>query len=1176
MGVTVVAGRAGSGKSRRCFDRIVAAMRADPLGPPIYWVVPKQATFSAERWLTCGSGLEAFSRCRVVSFDQLGDEVLAWAGGVKRPVVSKSGRLMVIGHLLRERAEELKHFKASARHPGLATELLSLLDEMGRNGASEQLPAVVASLAAQGAGDETRVLHRKLADLSLLRERYTAFMGPGRFDQESRMEHVLRHVGSCPKFRGATFYVDGFLDLLDFERRMLVALAGTAAEIEVTFCLREDSRLLDGPAVHELPEPESVFHRVELAHRALRVMLAERQIPVRVERLTPREGEGRFTTPALRAVARRAAGLDTPAVTDGENAVRLTEAADVRAEVDAAAREILRLTAAGRRFREIVMLVHDLPRYEHAVAASFREHGITHFMDRRRDASCHPLLRLVRSVLAIAVQGWTAEQVVSVCKSGLAGASVELACRLENWAITKGVRGDGWLAPHPNTEDREVEALRESVTGSLRTVVDGLRAPEGVSVRDACTRLLAMLESLGVRKTLATWMKQAEDTGDFEGRAEHVQVWREVMAFLDELAELLGDTTVRAADLQTIVVSGLEGVDLGLTPQSADCVLVGPAERTRVGDAKVVFVLGLSEGIFPAAHQTEDLLTDRERRSLRAMKVPLDPDGEQRQLDERLIGYLALTRASERLYASRPTTDAKGAPLGPGAFWTMLREVVPGAVVDRARSESDARPEDIATPRQLSVGLLRWAREPGLHDDPAWRALYAHLAGGACDGSAMETCRHAVWSALARANVARISAETAARLWPMPLTLTEDQLETFAACPFRHFAKYGLQLGELERPEVRAGTVSGVMHNVLGSICRDVVAQAGMWPDTDDEEAIRRLEALARGAVDKEVRRLTHDGSADPAKLSPRDRYLLSRAASLVRQVVRAHGAAAARTNFAPMRAAVRFGGDGPNSAPPLRVAVTVGGKAIGEATISGSIDRVDVTPGGHRVVAWDYTWSPRATGLGQMYHGLALKVLVHLMVLRDYAGEIAGGEPGAAGAFVVGLKGEVKSVSSLAEVEKAPEVSSAEYAMARRKARGLFSADDLGDLDSGLGDGRSPLFSVQRKKDGTLSEHNSDALTPAQLDALMRHAEAKIGELAGRISCGDVAIAPYRIGTKTPCPQCEYRPLCRFDPRNGGEYTRLDEVDTKAVLARLVPPVAEVTEAATGKPGAKKGGRRG
>ena len=75
----------------------------------------------AERMLVCEIG--AFCRARVVSFELLGREIFAYAGGNVIPEVTPLGRQMVIGHLLRRLKPQLGYFAGSARQPGLATEL---------------------------------------------------------------------------------------------------------------------------------------------------------------------------------------------------------------------------------------------------------------------------------------------------------------------------------------------------------------------------------------------------------------------------------------------------------------------------------------------------------------------------------------------------------------------------------------------------------------------------------------------------------------------------------------------------------------------------------------------------------------------------------------------------------------------------------------------------------------------------------------------------------------------------------------------------------------------------------------------------------------------------------------------------------------------------------------------
>src|SRR6266699_172622 len=123
MAVRLVIGRARSGKTRRCFDGVVEALRAEPLGPPVYWIVPKQATFMTERHLTCASGLGGFCRARVLSFEALGEEILEECGGAAVPEVTALGRQMILGHLLRKHQPRLRFFAQAARQAGLAAKL---------------------------------------------------------------------------------------------------------------------------------------------------------------------------------------------------------------------------------------------------------------------------------------------------------------------------------------------------------------------------------------------------------------------------------------------------------------------------------------------------------------------------------------------------------------------------------------------------------------------------------------------------------------------------------------------------------------------------------------------------------------------------------------------------------------------------------------------------------------------------------------------------------------------------------------------------------------------------------------------------------------------------------------------------------------------------------------------
>ncbi|MDB5329361.1 MAG: helicase-exonuclease AddAB subunit AddB, partial [Phycisphaerales bacterium] len=178
MSVTFVIGRSGSGKTFRCFESIVTELRARPLGPPIYFLLPRQATFTAERELTCASGLPGFCRARVVSFEQLGGDIFAECGGAAVPEITPLGRQMILGHLLRRHAGQLVFFKSVARLPGLAAELDLTFAEIERAGKSaEDLAALLDDLSHSGPIDADGLsLQAKLRDIHLLYAAYTQYL----------------------------------------------------------------------------------------------------------------------------------------------------------------------------------------------------------------------------------------------------------------------------------------------------------------------------------------------------------------------------------------------------------------------------------------------------------------------------------------------------------------------------------------------------------------------------------------------------------------------------------------------------------------------------------------------------------------------------------------------------------------------------------------------------------------------------------------------------------------------------------------------------------------------------------------------------------------------------------------------------------------------------------------
>lgn len=64
------------------------------------------------------------------------------------------------------------------------------------------------------------------------------------------------------------------------------------------------------------------------------------------------------------------------------------------------------------------------------------------------------------------------------------------------------------------------------------------------------------------------------------------------MILFDKMVGLLGDEHVSVKEFADIIDAGFDEIKVGLIPPSADCIVVGDIERTRLDNIKVLFFDG--------------------------------------------------------------------------------------------------------------------------------------------------------------------------------------------------------------------------------------------------------------------------------------------------------------------------------------------------------------------------------------------------------------------------------------------------------------------------------------------------------------------------------------------------------------------------------------------------------
>jgi ATP-dependent helicase/nuclease subunit B len=409
-------------------------------------------------------------------------------------------------------------------------------------------------------------------------------------------------------------------------------------------------------------------------------------------------------------------------------------------------------------------------------------------------------------------------------------------------------------------------------------------------------------------------------------------------------------------------------------------------------------------------------------------------------------------------------------------------------------------------------------REDEARNSELWANLYQWLATRDAPADDVERVRRLAWPALKYANDAHLSKTAADEMFPSPLRASARQLETFRACPFQHFARYGLHLSPRARALGDSQEVSRACREVLSGLVRRLLMFGTNWCDFPPKRLENLLHQFALAVASER---------AGASAVSARDAHLAERIENAVGQIVAAQKAASQRSLFRPAEAAVRFGDHG--ALPPLEIK-TRSGKSV---LLSGEIDRVDLSADGGATIVYDYRMKAPALSLAEIYHGLRLSQPVNLLAWLQTR-EKTHTRPAAA------LTVPIRREAIDADPRKALEPSDERFAL-QSKPRGIISEQFAPDMDSGIQpSSHSDALALYVNKEAEFRMRSrTDIAAPNEFAAMLDHVGRMLGRLADEILEGRIAVAPYKMGTQTPCSHCNFLDVCRFETTDRHELLR-------------------------------------
>ena len=1069
---------------------------AAPCGRMIV-IVPEQYTLQTEQELMDSLDLPGFFDLEVLSFSRLTERVFALAGSDSRVRIDARGKQLALARTLLRCQKHLKYYESATERQGFIQRIGALIADMKRAGvACETLKEHADSL-------EDGAVKDKLQDLALLYSVYAQQLSGQFVDGEDVLDDMLRRIPESGLAKGARIAVYGFDVFTGEMNRLLIALSQQSEDVQALIVM----------------EPEDAFSPVIESAQRLQRMAKEAGMECRISFLPDTKEEKAPELVHLSKEYLHSPGVSFPGV---PSRIRLYAAPNPYFEAHFAAQEMVFLHEKGISFGEMAVAMGD-EGFSATLSTVLHSYNIPAYIAKKMPAATHGASRFLLASLRAVGEGYQADDMLAVIKSGYAPIAMEDVWLLENYILSYGIRGKLWLSPFSRGSAQECAAVEEA----RKTLITPLHAmrEKMKDAQDAGDTLRALYDYLVETKVFEALERSQERLTQDGMAAEAIQIsqlWDALMQLLSQAHALLSGSKVSPRQLASWLEAGLEACELSSLPPAADMVVCGALGNLPLSKPKAMFMMNMTDGILSSGGT--NLLTDEEKENIQQdLRVYLSLNDDGQEALARLDVWKAMSTPTDYLYFTRSQATQEGNALRPFAQLAHIRRLFPGLVEEGGVSQRCAAQQPLA---------------PG----PALDALGAKMREGELKGPWLEA-----WKYLCQAEDTKHLAQSLRRAFdpetgtpPLPSEVTHSlfmervmsvsRLESFAVCPYRHFVEQGLTPKPRKEWTLTPIDAGNFYHSALEGFTR-LLPTIPHWPKIDRKTCDAAVDQAAGPLFDQLLAGVMGD-SARMRSQGEKYRRVLQRVAWTFTR-------GAKQSAFTPQDAEVKFGY--PGGIPPIELTLEDGSQVY----VRGIIDRIDRYEGDEgvylRVV--DYKSGNEKLDPAKIFWGAQLQLLLYLKAALSEEEDAL-----PAGAFYMRVADPL-----LPDQEDREKI---EDALARALCLRGVALKDAAILKR-MDDGNPPLTLPKvMTADGDFDKRAMLA-NLEDLRQLITYAGEMAQKWAMRMREGEIGAKPLcDKNLKGPCDRCDYAAICRRDVSRYPENARMmQEMKFDALLEKINTP---------------------
>ena len=227
--INIITGGISSGKTTKCLD-IIGKIKSDNPESQIIIIVPEQHSYAAEKLTADRFGGTGLNGIEVLTFSRMAKRYLPRA--VKN-YLTPSGKAVLITKAAENACGENSIYKDSAKKPGFAGNIMSMISELKRF----MITPDMIKYSANHLDDS--ILKQKLTAISEIYTEYEQLNNNRFLDSDDDLMRFAEKIMTDNLFKGYSIFIDEFSDFLPQHYKIIEALSQKSEKMYVTLPLSD-------------------------------------------------------------------------------------------------------------------------------------------------------------------------------------------------------------------------------------------------------------------------------------------------------------------------------------------------------------------------------------------------------------------------------------------------------------------------------------------------------------------------------------------------------------------------------------------------------------------------------------------------------------------------------------------------------------------------------------------------------------------------------------------------------------------------------------------------------------------------------------------------------------------------------------------------------------------------